>query len=90
MSVFVMHKRVRMKESRSVDKCFSFSQIPMTLTILSEQIALVLTTEKRIGQICSAKIISSEDRVALYKYRGIYFSFFPYTFIKIGSVKKSI
>lgn len=44
---FVMHKGVKMKESKSVDKCFSFSEIPMMLTSLSEQIALVLRTEKR-------------------------------------------
>ena len=29
---FVIHRTVRMKESKSVDKCFSFSEIPMILT----------------------------------------------------------
>lgn len=57
MGAFVIHKRVRMKESKSVDKCFPFSEIPMMLTPLSEQIAVVLKTEKRrIDQICLAKI----------------------------------
>lgn len=58
MGAFVMHKRVRMKESKSVDKCFSFSEIPMMLTPLSEQITLELKTKKRrkIDQICLAEI----------------------------------
>lgn len=58
MGAFVMHKRVRMKESKSVDKCFFFSEIPMMLTPLFEQITLVFKTEKRrkIDQICLAKI----------------------------------
>ena len=51
MGAFVMHKRVRMKESKSVDKCFSFSEIPVILTPLSEQITLVLKTEKRASLV---------------------------------------
>lgn len=31
VDTFVMHKRVRMKESKSVDKCFSFSETPVML-----------------------------------------------------------
>lgn len=57
--VSAMHKRVRMKESKSVDKCVSFSEIPMIMTPLSEQITLVLKTEKRtkrIDQICLANL----------------------------------
>lgn len=90
MGAFVMHKRVRMKESKSVDKCFSFSEIPMMLTPLSEQVTLVLKTEKRrTDQICLARInrfIRQDGNLS------IYLQFlFPslYTFIKFGLMKRT-
>ena len=36
MGAFVIHKGVRMRERKRVDKCFSFSEIPAMLTLLSE------------------------------------------------------
>lgn len=41
---FSIHKGVRMKGRKRVDKCFSFSEIPVMLTLLSEQATLVLMT----------------------------------------------
>lgn len=44
MGAFAIHKGVRMRERKRVDKCFSFSEIPAMLTLLSEQATLVLMT----------------------------------------------
>lgn len=44
VGAFTTHKGVRMKGRKRVDKCFSFSEIPVMLTLLSEQAAHVLMT----------------------------------------------
>lgn len=75
-----------MKGRKRVDKCFSFSEIPVMLTLLSEQATLVLmtTSEKNRPNLFGEKKLAQGGRLPI----SWNWFFFSLRFAEVGSLEK--